>query len=78
MQKKYGYLCIIDLDEEDGSFHKEDKDFNGHNGFNQNDLKNILLETGFKEAEVNTFYKDEKLVEERKVDYSLFLMVGRK
>ena len=73
-----GYLCIIDLDEEDGSFHKEEKDFNGHNGFNQNALKNVLLETGFKGVEVNTFYKDEKLVEETKVEYSLFLMVGRK
>ena len=76
--KKDGYLCIIDLDEEDGSFHKEEKDFNGHNGFNQNDLKNVLLETGFKEVEANTFYKDEKLVEEMKVKYSLFLMIGRK
>ncbi|SMC19780.1 Methyltransferase domain-containing protein [Clostridium acidisoli DSM 12555] len=76
--KEDGYLCIIDLDEEDGSFHKEEKDFNGHNGFNQNYLKSVLLETGFKEAEVNTFYKDEKLVEEREVEYSLFLMVGRK
>lgn len=76
--KSDGCLCIIDLDEEDGSFHKEEKDFNGHNGFNQNDLKNVLLETGFKEVDVNTFYEDEKLVEEMKVKYSLFLMVGRK
>ena len=76
--KTDGYLCISDLDEEDGSFHKEEKDFNGHNGFNQNALKNVLLETGFKEVDVNTFYKDEKLVEEIKVEYSLFLMVGRK
>ena len=76
--KSDGYLCIIDLDEEDGSFHKEEKDFNGHNGFNQNDLKNVLLETGFKEVHANTFYEDEKLVEEMKVKYSLFLMVGRK
>jgi SAM-dependent methyltransferase len=76
--KSDGHLCIIDLDEEDGSFHKEEKDFNGHNGFNQNALKSVLLETGFKEVDVNTFYKDEKLVEEMKVEYSLFLMVGRK
>lgn len=76
--KKDGYLCIVDLDEEDGSFHKEEKDFNGHNGFNQNELKNVLLETGFEEVVTNTFYKDEKLIEEIKVPYSLFLMVGRK
>lgn len=76
--KSDGYLCIIDLDEEDGSFHKEEKDFNGHNGFNQNDLKNLLFETGFEEVDVNTFYEDEKLVEDMKLAYSLFLMVGRK
>lgn len=76
--KKDGYLCVVDLDEEDGSFHKEEKDFNGHNGFNQNELKNVLLEAGFKEVVTNTFYKDEKPIEEIKVPYSLFIMVGRK
>lgn len=76
--KSDGYLCIIDLDEEDGSFHKEEKDFNGHNGFNQNDLKNVLLKAGFKGVESTTFYEDEKVVEEIKVKYSLFLMTGRK
>ena len=75
--KSDGYLCIIDLDEEDGSFHKEEKDFNGHNGFNQNALKNVLLEIGFKEVETNTFYEDVKVVEEMKVKYSLFLMIGK-
>lgn len=76
--KKDGYLCVVDLDEEDGSFHKEEKDFNGHNGFNQNELKNVLLEAGFKEVVTNTFYNDEKPIEEIKVPYSLFIMVGRK
>jgi ubiquinone/menaquinone biosynthesis C-methylase UbiE len=76
--KLNGYLCIVDLDEEDGSFHKEERDFNGHNGFNQNVLKNILLEIGFKEVDTNTFYEDLKVVEEMNVKYSLFLMIGKK
>ena len=76
--KKEGYLCIVELDEDDGSFHKEEKDFNGHNGFNQNSLKNLLLEIGLEEVEVHTFYNDKKLVGETNVKYSLFLMVGRK
>ncbi len=76
--KKDGYLCIIDLDEEDGSFHKEEKDFNGHNGFNQNELKNLLQKIGYKDIEANTFFNDEKIVEEAAVKYSLFLMIGRK
>jgi len=76
--KKDGYLCIIDLDEEDGSFHGEEKDFNGHNGFNQKSLRSLLLKIGFKEVEVNTFYNDEKIVKNINVKYSLFLMTGIK
>ena len=76
--KKNGYLCIIDLDEEDGSFHKAEKDFNGHNGFNQNELKNLLQKIGYKDIEANTFFNDEKIVEGTAVKYSLFLMIGRK
>lgn len=76
--KKDGSLCIIDLDEDDGSFHKEYKDFDGHNGFNQNELKKIMVEVGYKELESHTFYKDEKKFDEVMVEYSLFVMVGRK
>jgi hypothetical protein len=42
-----GYLCIVELVEDDGSFHKLEKDFNGHNGFNQDKLKSLLEELGF-------------------------------
>jgi len=75
---KDGYLCIVDLDEEDGSFHKEYPEFDGHNGFKQDDLKNILINSGFKDIESNTFFYDEKIVENEKVNYSLFLMKARK
>ena len=73
-----GYLCIVDLNEEDGSFHKNYPDFNGHNGFNQNELKNILISNGFKNVESKTFYYDEKIIEGEKINYSLFLMKARK
>lgn len=75
---KDGYLCIVDLDEEDGSFHKNYPDFDGHNGFNQEDLKSILSDAGFKDIESNTFHYDEKIIEDEKVNYSLFLMKARK
>ena len=74
---KDGYLCIVDLDEEDGSFHKKYPEFDGHNGFNQDDLKNILMSSGFKDIESNTFFYDEKTIEGEKISYSLFLMRGR-
>jgi ubiquinone/menaquinone biosynthesis C-methylase UbiE len=75
---KDGYLCIVDLDEEDGSFHKNYPDYDGHNGFNQEALKNILINSGFKDIEANTFFYGEKVIEGEKVNYSLFIMKGRK
>lgn len=73
---KDGYLCIVDLDEEDGSFHKKFPDFDGHNGFNQDHLQDILRSAGFKSIESNTFYYDEIEGEESK--YSLFIMTARR
>ena len=73
-----GYICIVDLDEEDGSFHKNYSDYDGHNGFNQEALKNILISAGFKDIESNTFFYGEKIIEDQKINYSLFLMKGRK
>lgn len=73
-----GYICIVDLDEEDGSFHKNYSDYDGHNGFSQEDLKNILVNAGFKDVESNTFFYGEKIMGEEKVNYSLFLMKARK
>jgi ubiquinone/menaquinone biosynthesis C-methylase UbiE len=75
---KDGYLCIVDLDEEDGSFHKNYLNFDGHNGFNQEKLKNILSDSGFKDIESNTFYYDVKVIGDEKIKYSLFLMKARK
>jgi len=73
-----GYLCIVDLDEEDGSFHKDFSDFDGHNGFNQEELKSLLSGAGFNDIESSVFYYDEKMIEDEKVKYSLFLMKARK
>ena len=75
---KDGYLCIVDIDEEDGSFHKDFPGFDGHNGFNQDELKNMLTSAGFCDVESNTFYHDEKIVEDEKINYSLFIITARK
>jgi len=75
---KDGYLYIVDLDEEDGSFHKKYPDFHGHNGFNQEKLKGILASVGFKDIESNTFFYDDKVLEDEKIKYSLFLMKARR
>jgi len=73
-----GYLCIVDLDEEDGSFHKNYSDYDGHNGFNHEELKQLLSSVGFKDIEAHSFFYDEKIIENEKIKYSLFLMKARK
>jgi ubiquinone/menaquinone biosynthesis C-methylase UbiE len=75
---KGGYLCIVELDEDDGSFHKAEDDFKGHNGFNQEELKKILKKVGLVQVESHTFYHDEKKVAEVNVNYSLFVMSSKK
>lgn len=76
--KNDGYLCIVDLDEDDGSFHQLEKDFKGHNGFNQSKLKKVLAEIGYKSLESHTFYSNIKNSNGVMIPYSLFIMVGRK
>ena len=73
-----GELCIIDLDEEDGKFHKKYPEFNGHNGFSQTELKTILINIGFKDIEIRTFFDDEKIIENEKINYSLFIVKAKK
>ena len=76
--KKDGHISIIELNEDDGRFHKAEKNFNGHNGFNQNELKKMLQKVGFQELDSNTFYQDKKIIEDVSINYSLFIMTGKK
>lgn len=73
-----GYLCIVDLDKEDGRFHKNEPGFTGHNGFEQEKLKDILSKQGFKKISSRSFYYDEKKIDEENVKYSLFIMKAQK
>ncbi|WP_461615537.1 class I SAM-dependent methyltransferase [Clostridium sp. Marseille-QA1073] len=73
-----GELYIVDLVEEDGTFHSSEKGFEGHNGFNQNDLMETLKNIGFKDIKNKVFYKGSKVIEERNVDYELFIMIAKK
>lgn len=66
---KKGILSIVDLDTEDGSFHSSE-DFQGHKGFSQEELTNLLIETGFEIIESRSFYKIEKHGKE----YTLFII----
>lgn len=42
-----GVLCIVDLEEDDGSFHEGHDDFHGHDGFSHGPLTDRLRDAGF-------------------------------
>jgi len=73
-----GYLCIADLVKEDGSFHADHPDFVGHNGFDKNELTEILLNNGFKTEYYNISYVIEKELKNETKKYPLFLMICKK
>lgn len=73
-----GTLCIVDLNEDDGRFHKNEVGFNGHNGFSQKWMKNILEANGFSNIKSQTFYKSTREIDNEEVEYSLFIMTGDK
>ncbi len=73
-----GCLCIVDLVEEDGTFHKAEENFIGHNGFNVESFENLMRKTSLKEVSSEIFYHGEKEVLGEKAKYSLFIAVGRK
>lgn len=73
-----GYLCIVDLVKDDGSFHKSEKDFRGHHGFEAQELKGELQDIGLKDINSTVFYTDKKIIGDEKIDYSLFIITGKK
>ncbi len=74
-----GSLCIVDLDEDDGSFHRQEENFSGYHGFQQTELKAALEKVGFCEVQAKTFYHGKKKLENGiEHPYSLFSMSGKK
>ncbi|WP_346356054.1 class I SAM-dependent methyltransferase [Azotosporobacter soli] len=74
-----GSLCIVDLDEDDGSFHRQEENFSGYHGFQQTGLKAVLEKVGFSEVKAKTFYHGKKKLENgTEHPYSLFSMSGKK
>ena len=72
-----GYLCISDLDEEDGSFHSGA--FAGHRGFDRQQLESVLKQAGFENVGFETCYTIRKEREGVTDEYPVFLMTcGRR
>ncbi|MCU4166086.1 class I SAM-dependent methyltransferase [Carboxylicivirga caseinilyticus] len=73
-----GYLCVADLVKEDGSFHSHLNDFDGHNGFDKDELSEKLEESGFKVVYYKECYVIEKKMGAKIKKYPLFLMICKK
>ena len=76
--KPGGILCIVDLDEDDGSFHADEAGFDGHNGFDQRKLAGLLARHGFTGSRSETFLRDQRTRDGRTLDYSLFILCAGK
>ncbi|HNW98864.1 MAG TPA: class I SAM-dependent methyltransferase [Bacteroidales bacterium] len=77
MMKKPAFLCIADLDKENGNFHGPD--FKGHKGFDREAMKKLFITTGFKNIKADTCYEMKRINEQNQnVIYPVFLMTGEK
>ncbi len=73
--KPGGYLCVADLDCEDGSFHGPG--FTGHNGFYRDNLAQRAVSAGFRDVVFETVFDMCKSVNGATKSYPVFLMVAR-
>jgi len=74
--KPGGRLIWIDLNADDGSFHAAEPDFQGHNGFEWDEVRRILADCGFESVSVHTMLQAKKEVNGRAAPYSLFMAVA--
>ncbi|MBZ0072852.1 MAG: class I SAM-dependent methyltransferase [Gammaproteobacteria bacterium] len=71
-----GYLCIVDLDNEDGSFHGPEVDV--HHGFDHAELSRHAAQAGFVDIQFQTLFSITKEHESGTRDYPVFLMTARR
>jgi ubiquinone/menaquinone biosynthesis C-methylase UbiE len=72
-----GYLCIADLEKEDGSFHGADVT-DVHKGFDRFTLQNQLGAAGFRYVKFSRVHEVMRKVDGVEKAFPLFLMIARK
>ena len=72
-----GWLCVADLDTEDGSFHGMGTE-GVHLGFDRSDLVHHVEEAGFQALDVSTVFEIRKEVEGGERVFPIFLLVARR
>ena len=71
-----GYLCVADLDKEDGTFHQDE--FHGHLGFDRDELRAKAGQAGFQAIRFTTAFHMIKDVADVSKDFPIFLMIAEK
>jgi len=72
-----GWLCIADLDKEDGTFHPAGTT-DIHQGFERAELQQSVEEAGFTEVKFSTAFEIKKKVGDAEKIFPVFLLTARK
>ncbi len=75
--KTNGYLCIADLEKEDGTFHSGSS-FDGHYGFDKEELSELLSQNGLKVVYYSQSYTLKRERDGIIKEFPLFLMIAQK
>ncbi len=71
-----GYLCVADLDAEDGAFHGEN--FEGHKGFDRAAFGERVRKIGFRKVAFQTIFQTPRMVGMEMRNFPVFLMAAEK
>ena len=71
------YLCIADLDKEDGTFHT-DGTTDVHLGFERAELQRWVEDAGFADVKFSTAYEIKKKIDDIEKIFPVFLLTARK
>ena len=75
---KDGTLCIVDLLPVDKEYHINEPDFEGYHGFDPDWLTKQLENQGFKKERCDVIFSDSKKINNKTIDYSLFMLIMKK
>ena len=71
-----GYLCLCDLDKENGTFHSNE--VVPHNGFERSDIENIISICGLQIIYSNTVFINKKIINDKEIKFPVFMIIGKK
>jgi SAM-dependent methyltransferase len=72
-----GWLCVADLDKEDGTFHT-DGTTDVHLGFERGELQQWVENAGFVDVKFSTAYEIKKDIDGAEKTFPVFLLTARK